>query len=56
MRQFTLTGAVSLLVLSGLALAGQSVEKQKQTELKMLEECNALLESQSESKQETQRK
>jgi hypothetical protein len=55
MRQFTLTGLVSLLVLSGLALAGQSVEKQKQSEMKMLEECSALLEGQSAGKQESQR-
>jgi hypothetical protein len=55
MRQFTLTGLVSLLVLSGLALAGQSVEKQKQSEMKMLEECSALL-GQSGAKQESQPK
>jgi hypothetical protein len=33
MKQFALTGLISLLVLSGLALAGQSVEKQKQSEM-----------------------
>jgi hypothetical protein len=47
MKQLALTGLISLMVLSGLALAGQSVEKQKQSEMqrgmmeqKATEGCN----------------
>jgi hypothetical protein len=56
MRQFTVAGLVSLLVLSGLALAGQSVEKQKQSEMKMIEECSALLQGQVGGKEENAQK